>query len=115
MGARADHSTITVAHSNEFMIKIIGMFLDQIPHTAQDIKNSLEAADYEKTKALAHKIKATYIQFGVKKLEEDIFLLNYFDIHSKSDLEKCKTAVENLVLVTKQIQIELEKVLSSLS
>lgn len=103
------------AGSNEFMIKIIGMFLDQIPDTAQEIKNSLEAADYEKTKALAHKIKATYIQFGVKKLEEDIFLLNCFDIHSKSDLEKCKTAVENLVLVTKQIQIELEKVLSTLS
>ena len=103
------------AGSNEFMIKIIGMFLDQVPDTAQDIKKAFEAADYEKTKALAHKIKATYIQFGVKKLEEDIFLLNYFDIHSKSDLEKCKTAVENLVLVTKQIQIELEKVLSSLS
>ena len=103
------------AGSNEFMIKIIGMFLDQIPETAQEIKNAFEAADYEKTKALAHKIKATYIQFGVKKLEEDIFLLNYFDIHSKSDLEKCKTAVDNLLLITKQIQIELEKVLSSLS
>ena len=103
------------AGSNEFMIKIIGMFLDQIPDTAQEIKNAFEAADYEKTKALAHKIKATYIQFGVKKLEEDIFLLNYFDIHSKSDLEKCKTAVDNLQLITKQIQIELEKVLSSLS
>jgi CheY-like chemotaxis protein len=103
------------AGSNEFMIKIIGMFLDQIPDTAQEIKNAFEAADYEKTKALAHKIKATYIQFGVKKLEEDIFLLNYFDIHSKSDLEKCKTAVDNLLLITRQIQIELEKVLSSLS
>lgn len=103
------------AGSNEFMVKIIGMFLDQIPNTAQDIKNAFEAADYEKTKALAHKIKATYIQFGVKKLEEDIFLLNYFDIHSKSDLEKCKMAVDNLLLITKQIQIDLEKVLSSLS
>ena len=103
------------AGSNEFMIKIIGMFLDQIPDTAQEIKKAFEAADYEKTKALAHKIKATYIQFGVKKLEEDIFLLNYFDIHSKSDLEKCKSAVDNLLLITKQIQIELEKVLSTLS
>ena len=101
--------------SNEFMIKIINMFIDNIPGTAIEIKNSFEAADYELTKALAHKIKATYIQFGIKELEEDIFLLNYFDIHSQTDLEKCKTAADNLLLITKQIQIELKKVLSTLS
>jgi HPt (histidine-containing phosphotransfer) domain-containing protein len=101
--------------SNEFMIKIINMFIDNIPGTVIEIKNSFEAADYELTKALAHKIKATYVQFGIKELEEDIFLLNYFDIHSQTDLEKCKTAADNLLLITKQIQIELKNELSTLS
>jgi len=102
------------AGSNEFMIKIISMFLEQIPDTVAEIKKAFELADYEKTKALAHKIKATYIQFGVKQLEDDIFLLNYFDIHSQSDLEKCKLAVDKLQRLSGQICSELKETLSNL-
>lgn len=98
------------AGSNEFMLKIINMFLDHIPDTVNEIEKAFDTADYEKTKALAHKIKATYIQFGVKKLEEDIFLLNYFDIHSDTDLVKCKTAIVNLVDITAQVETELKKI-----
>jgi CheY-like chemotaxis protein len=100
------------AGSNEFMLKIINMFLEHIPDTVQEISKAFEAADYEKTKALAHKIKATYIQFGVKQLEEDISHLNYFDIHLSSDLVKCKSAIKNLLGKTAQIKTELEKIVS---
>jgi response regulator RpfG family c-di-GMP phosphodiesterase len=98
------------AGSNEFMLKIINMFLDHIPDTVNEIEKAFDSGDYEKTKALAHKIKATYIQFGIKKLEEDIFLLNYFDIHSDTDLVKCKTAIVNLVDITAQVETELKKI-----
>jgi CheY-like chemotaxis protein len=98
------------AGSNEFMLKIINMFLDHIPDTVNEIEKAFDTADYEKTKALAHKIKATYIQFGIKKLEEDIFLLNYFDIHSDTDLVKCKIAIVNLVDITAQVETELKKI-----
>jgi signal transduction histidine kinase/AmiR/NasT family two-component response regulator len=98
------------AGSNEFMLKIINMFLDHIPDTVNEIEKAFDSGDYEKTKALAHKIKATYIQFGIKKLEENIFLLNYFDIHSDTDLVKCKTAIVNLVDITAQVETELKKI-----
>jgi CheY-like chemotaxis protein len=98
------------AGSDEFMVKIIGMFLDQIPDSVSQLKAAFEADDYETTKSIAHRIKATYIQFGIKILEQDIFLLNYFDTTSENEIEKCKTAVQNLVVITKEVTESLRKV-----
>ena len=91
------------AGSDEFMNKIIGLFLSQIPDSVKDLKAAFDAGDFEQTKAIAHKIKATYIQFGIKVLEQDIFHLNYFDTNSAADIEKCKTAVKNLVEITNEV------------
>jgi CheY-like chemotaxis protein len=99
------------AGSDEFMNKIIGLFLEQIPDAIIDLKAAFEAGDYEQTKAIAHKIKATYIQFGIKILEQDIFHLNYFDTNSTADIEKCKTAVQNLVEITKDVVENLNKLM----
>jgi hypothetical protein len=98
------------AGSDEFIVKIIGMFLDQIPDSVSQLKAAFEADDYETTKSIAHRIKATYIQFGIKILEQDIFLLNYFDTTSENEIEKCKTAVQNLVVITKEVTESLRKV-----
>jgi len=100
------------AGSDEFMVKIIGMFLNQIPDSVSQLKSAFEAGDYETTKSIAHKIKDTYIQFGVKILEQDIYLLNYFDINSESEIERCKTAVKNLEEITKEINKSLRETLA---
>jgi len=98
------------AGSDEFIVKIIGMFLDQIPDSVSQLKAAFEAGDYETTKSIAHKIKATYIQFGIKILEQDIFLLNYFEVNSDDDIEKCKSAVRNLVEITAKVVESLAKI-----
>jgi CheY-like chemotaxis protein/two-component sensor histidine kinase len=98
------------AGSDEFIVKIIGMFLDQIPDSVSQLKAAFEAGDYETTKSIAHKIKATYIQFGIKMLEQDIFLLNYFEVNSDDDIEKCKSAVRNLVEITAKVVESLAKI-----
>jgi CheY-like chemotaxis protein len=101
------------AGSDEFMNKIIGLFLDQIPNSVKELKAAFEAGDYEQTKAIAHKIKATYIQFGIKILEQDIFHLNYFDTNSAADIEKCKTAVQNLLEITREVVEDLNNLMVS--
>jgi PAS domain S-box-containing protein len=98
------------AGSNEFMNKIIAMFLEQIPDSVSNLKAAFEAGDYETTKSIAHRIKATYIQFGIKILEQDIFLLNYFDVSADDDIEKCKSAVRNLVEITAKVVESLAKI-----
>lgn len=100
------------AGSDEFMIKIISMFLEQIPSAVIELKRAFEANDYGTTKSIAHKIKATYIQFGITSLEQDIFLLNYFDLNSDTELEKCKAAIQHLVEITEIVSVELRKVLN---
>ncbi len=99
------------AGSDEFMNKIIGLFLEQIPNAVKDLKAAFEVGDYEQTKAIAHKIKATYIQFGIQILEQDIFHLNYFDTNSVGDIEKCKTAVNNLIEITQEVVKELNNLM----
>jgi hypothetical protein len=88
------------------------MFLDQIPDSVSNLKAAFEAGDYESTKSIAHRIKATYIQFGIKILEQDIFILNYFDVSSEDDIEKCKLAVQNLVEVTDAVCKSLTKIIA---
>jgi len=99
------------AGSDEFMIKIISMFLEQIPSAVTELKTAFEANDYETTKSIAHKIKATYIQFGITSLEQDIFLLNYFDTNSVDDIDKCKSAINNLIEITHEVVQELNNLL----
>ncbi len=98
------------AGSEEFMNKILAMFLEQIPDAVSNLKAAFEAGDYETVKSIAHRIKATYIQFGIKILEKDIFLLNYFDVNSDDDIEKCKSAVRNLVEITAKVVESLIKI-----
>ena len=100
------------AGSDEFMIKIISMFLEQITSAVIELKTAFEANDYETSKSIAHKIKATYIQFGITSLEQDIFLLNYFDVNATAELEKCKSAIQNLVEITDTVSVELRNVLN---
>jgi hypothetical protein len=88
------------------------MFLEQIPSAVTELKTAFEANDYETTKSIAHKIKATYIQFGITSLEQDIFLLNYFDTNSVDDIDKCKSAINNLIEITHEVVQELQLVKS---
>lgn len=99
--------------SNEFMSKIITMFLEQIPESVSNLKIAFEEGDYETTKLIAHRIKATYTQFAIIAVEQDIILLNYFDVNSITDLKNCEPAINNLVQETTIVAQELIKELDS--
>jgi HPt (histidine-containing phosphotransfer) domain-containing protein len=56
--------------SNEFIIEMIDMFLEQTPAYCQDIKQAIIDKDWQKVSNLAHKVKPTLAFMGSNAAKE---------------------------------------------
>jgi len=98
------------AGSNEFMVDMIGDFIEKVPQDLDEIQSHLEDQNWKRVRAIAHKIKPTLGFMGIKKLEPVIASIEEFAAEEKS-LEKLPGLIEELnsvcSLAVKELEVEI--------
>ncbi len=62
-----------IAHGNQdFIKKMINMFIDTMPTAIAEMKDHLENANWPALGAVAHKVKPTIDTMGIASLKEDV-------------------------------------------
>src|SRR6185312_5860946 len=55
-----------------FIRKMVALFIDTVPQNVQDLKNALEAENWEQVGKTAHKLKSTIDSMGIKSIRQEI-------------------------------------------
>ena len=63
-------------NDTDFIKSIIDLFLQHMPESVDDLTKALELKDYEALRNIAHRIKPSLQNFGLKSIEEELHLLN---------------------------------------
>ncbi len=92
-------------NDNDFVKSIVDLFIKHIPDAVDELNQALELKDYDKIRQIVHRIKPNIINFGVKSIEDDIYLL-LNDI-SHSDHDAYVTKVVRISNILNQVCREL--------
>ncbi len=71
--------------SNELILEMIQIFIDQLPEFTEGLAGHLESADYMALGALAHKAKSSVAVMGMNALANDLKTL---EISAKSGVDQ---------------------------
>jgi len=55
-----------------FIRKMVALFIETVPQNMQDLKNALEATNWEQVGKTAHKLKSTIDSMGIKSIRQEI-------------------------------------------
>ncbi|MFY9307932.1 MAG: Hpt domain-containing protein [Bacteroidia bacterium] len=93
--------------SNEFIVEMITVFVEQTPLEIANMEKHLAAGDWKSLRATAHKMKPSFSFMGIKELEGVIKTIEDYAANEKNlDLlpglilkvkEVCTQAIEELV------------------
>lgn len=93
--------------SNEFIVEMITVFVEQTPIEIANLEKHLAAGDWKSLRATAHKMKPSFAFMGIKELESVIKTIEEYSANETNlDLlpglifkvkEVCSQAVEELV------------------
>ena len=62
-----------LCRGNQEKVKImVKVFIDQVPHSVEEIKLAFNKRDFVKIKNVAHRIKPTLSYYAIVKIEKDI-------------------------------------------
>jgi len=96
-----------IAHGNEdFVKKMIALFLDTMPSAVQEMKQHLAGADWNALGAVAHKIKPSIDTMGIDVLKEDIRSLERYGKES-SNLDEIPALLNKVDTVLNRIESDL--------
>jgi PAS domain S-box-containing protein len=94
-------------NNEEFIQRILGIFVDTIGNSIQDLELAIDNEDYTYISKIAHKIKPSLGNMNIKTLEQDILDLEIFDLGQFTIDElitKCKYVTTTLKLIIQSIQ-----------
>jgi PAS domain S-box-containing protein len=94
-------------NNEEFIQRILGIFIDTIGNSIQDLELAIEKEDFAYIPKIAHKIKPSLGNMNIKSLEQDILDLEIFDLGQftkKELLNKCIHVISTLKLIIQSIQ-----------
>ncbi len=80
---------------NDFVVNMIRLFIDTMPVTLTDLKESQLKGDWDATGKIAHKLKSTIDSMGISSLKQEIRTLE--------NNAKTQTAVESLPEMVDQV------------
>ena len=93
--------------NQEFIHKMIQLFLDQTPVAIENMKLAYQAEEFSEVKAIAHRIKPSIDTLGIRSVKNDIK-----DIEKNAEHYKTSIQLESLILkldqVLNQVYKELE-------
>ncbi len=55
-----------------FIKKMVALFIETVPQNMQELKNALEAENWEQVGKTAHKLKSTIDSMGIKSIRQEI-------------------------------------------
>jgi PAS domain S-box-containing protein len=55
-----------------FIKKMVALFIETVPQNIQDLKNAMEAGNWEQVAKTAHKLKSTIDSMGIKSIHQEI-------------------------------------------
>jgi CheY-like chemotaxis protein/HPt (histidine-containing phosphotransfer) domain-containing protein/anti-sigma regulatory factor (Ser/Thr protein kinase) len=55
-----------------FIRKMVALFIETVPQNVQDLKNAMDAENWEQVGKTAHKLKSTIDSMGIKTIRQDI-------------------------------------------
>ena len=73
-------------NNNEFIERMIGLFIDQVPQSVSEIRKAFEDKDFARVKSVTHRIKPTIDNMGIQSLYQvvrDIEFLTVNETESK--------------------------------
>jgi CheY-like chemotaxis protein/HPt (histidine-containing phosphotransfer) domain-containing protein len=95
-----------------FIRKMVALFIDTVPQNVQDLKNALEAENWEQVGKTAHKLKSTIDSMGIKSIRQEIRTVEA-NARQKEGLGEIAGLVSNIDSVIKecigQLQSEVLK------
>ena len=99
--------------SDEFMIDMIDLFLDQTPNYFEQMEQHIQEGNWSKVADIAHKIKPTFAFMGVDSAKESMAEIEQ-NARNNSDIETILPAFKVLKEMTTNLYAELIRVKTGL-
>lgn len=100
--------------SNEFIIEMIDMFLEQTPGYCNDIKQGISEKDWKKVSDLAHKVKPTLAFMGSHAAKDTMAAIE-MDARNLVNLDTIGLSFDKLHAVCMQLFVDLKTARASFS
>ena len=76
----------------QFVYKMVQLFIDKIPMSVAEIKVGFDSGDYDKVKAVAHRIKPSIDFMGIDSLKNEII-----EIENNAEIFQSSEQMEKLI------------------
>jgi len=93
--------------SNEFIIQIITIFMNETPVAIDNIEKQLKASNWDALRAAIHKMKPSFSFMGIKELEEVIASAEKYSA-TKTNLDLIPEMISKIKTISKEAIQELE-------
>jgi HPt (histidine-containing phosphotransfer) domain-containing protein len=101
-----DVSTMCRGNKDQ-ILKMIEMFIDQIPKSIEEINTALAKNDIETIKNQLHKSKSTIYFFGASKLADE-FITTEAMLSEKFSSSELELKIKNINLLTNEVVEEMK-------
>lgn len=95
-----------------FIRKMVALFIETVPQNVQDLKNALQAENWEQVGKTAHKLKSTIDSMGIKSIRQEIRTVEA-NARQQESLQEIPVLVTNIDSVIRecieQLQTEVLK------
>ncbi len=95
------------ANDNDFALQILNLFLQEVPHELEIIKEGIKTKDFQKAQASSHKIKPTFDLLGMDlAFDEVVQIMDWASNEGqKKDIREIfKSLKERVELTSKEIR-----------
>jgi hypothetical protein len=82
-----------------FIKKMVALFIETVPQNMQDLKNALQAENWEQVGKTAHKLKSTIDSMGIKSIRQEIRTVesNAKQMESLSEIPGLVSTIDNVI------------------
>jgi len=82
-----------------FIRKMVALFIETVPQNMQDLKNALEATNWEQVGKTAHKLKSTIDSMGIKSIRQEIRTVesNAKQLESLEEIPALVAMIDNVI------------------
>ena len=82
-----------------FIKKMVALFIETVPQNLQDLKNALQAENWEQVGKTAHKLKSTIDSMGIKSIRQEIRAVeaNSKALESLQEIPGLVTTIDNVI------------------
>lgn len=98
--------------SNEFIVQMLKIFIEQVPHSLMRIDTALHNKDWETLRTVAHKMKPSILFVGLKEIKDDVPRLEKYAAE-RLNLEDIPAMVAKIKTICNEaiseLKVEMEK------